>query len=298
MPIIPLPVDRKHYYSANALFGMAIYGSILVAFVLAGPLLIILKPAGTLALLISLLVIATIFILFMKFNFKGGKLVKHGFEDANIFEDVKYTLSIISRTKDVLLSIFFLALSQTLVLVVATIAPGYAASVLKIPIVQFPMLFVAPAALGMVVGAWFLIRYLHSHSRNLLITVGVFLSAFSMMLLPYGSKVASKGFVQTINYYLPNFLDIDILMIVVLIAFVLGLSNSFVFVPANTLLQEKTSEEFRGKIYGFLNAFIGLLSLLPIIIVGRLADLIGVGAVITGIGLFILTIGMFRIIIR
>jgi len=78
------------------------------------------------------------------------------------------------------------------------------------------------------------------------------------------------------------------------LAFILGVANSLVFVPANTMLQEKTTEEFRGKVYGFLNAFIGVLSLLPVIIVGGLADLIGVGAVITGIGLFLLVVGILR----
>jgi MFS family permease len=119
-----------------------------------------------------------------------------------------------------------------------------------------------------------------------------------MLLLPYGSKVASRGFVQTLNTYLPGFLEINILQIIIVIAFVLGVSNSMVFVPANTLLQEKTSEHFRGKVYGFLNSFIGVLSLLPIIIVGGIADEFGVSSVITGIGLFLLLIGIGRIFVK
>ncbi|MBU4017136.1 MFS transporter, partial [Patescibacteria group bacterium] len=185
-------------------------------------------------------------------------------------------------------------LSQTLVLVLATIAPGYASSVLGIPVVEFPMLFVAPAALGVIFGAGVLISFFHDRSRYALINTGVFLSGICMLLLPYGSRVASKGFVQIINLYLPKFLEIDILHIVVVLAFILGLSNSLVFVPANTVLQEKTTDEFRGKVYGFLNTFIGILSLLPIIIVGSLADVIGVGAVITGIGVFLLFVGVWR----
>lgn len=293
-PILPLVVNKKNLYSANALFGISIYGSILIAYVLAGPLIILLKPFGSLLLLAVMLFIASIFIFFIQLVCSKKQQNEEEVERENIFKDMKYTLSLIFHSKDISQSIFFLALSQTLVLVLATIAPGYASSVLGIPVVEFPMLFVAPAALGVVVGAGVLISFFHNRSKYSLIIVGIFLSGICMLLLPYGSKVASKGFVQIINLYLPKFLEIDILHVVVVLAFILGLSNSLVFVPANTVLQEKTTDEFRGKVYGFLNTFIGILSLLPIIIVGSLADVIGVGAVITGIGVFLLFVGVWR----
>lgn len=298
LPILPSVVDKKNLYSANALFGVSIYGSVLIAYVLAGPLIILLKPFGTLLLLAMMFFIASIFIFFINLIYAKKQQMEEEVERENIFKDMKYALSLISHTKDVSQSIFFLALSQTLVLVLATIAPGYASSVLGIPVVQFPMLFVAPAALGVVIGAGILISFFQNRSKYALITTGVFLSGICMLFLPYGSKVASKGFVQIINLYLPKFLHIDILHIVVVLAFILGFSNSLVFVPANTILQEKTSEEFRGKVYGFLNAFIGVLSLLPVIIVGGLADLVGVGAVITGIGIFLLIVVTVRFVTR
>lgn len=294
LPILPSVVDKKNLYSANALFGISMYGSILIAYILAGPLIIFLKPFGSLLLLAFMLLIASIFIFFIHLTYSKKRENGEKIKKENIFKDMKYTLSLITHTKDVSRSIFFLALSQTLVLVLATIAPGYASSVLRIPVLQFPILFIAPAAFGVVVGAGILISFFHDRSKYALINIGVILSGICMLFLPYGSKVASKDFVQIINLYLPSFLKIDILHIIVVLAFILGISNSFVFVPANTILQEKTTEEFRGKIYGFLNAFIGILSLLPIIIVGSLADVVGVGVVITGVGVFLLLIGVWR----
>ena len=216
-------------------------------------------------------------------------------EDANIFRDMKHTLTIISRTKAVYRSLFLLALTQILILIVATIAPGYATQVLGVKVEDFPLLFIAPAALGMVSGAALLVNVFHSHSRERVITMGIFLSGIAMLLLPFGSKVASRGFVQMINLYLPRFLSIDILHIMTVLAFILGLSNAFVFVPANTIIQEQTTEEFRGKIYGFLNTMVGVLSLIPIIIVGGLSDLIGVSSVITGIGISLFLMGAVRL---
>lgn len=298
LPILPCVVEKKNLYSANALFGISIYGSILIAYVLAGPLIILLEPFGTLLLLAVMLFLASAFVFFIHLLYSKKPVNGEGNGGENIFKDMKYALSLISHTKDVSQCMFFLALSQTLVLVLATIAPGYASSVLGIPIRQFPILFVAPAALGVAAGAGILISFFQNYSRHTLITAGIFLSGICMLFLPYGSKVASKGFVQTINLYLPRFLEIDILHIVIVLAFILGFANSLVFVPANTMLQEKTSEEFRGKVYGFLNAFIGALSLLPIIIVGGLADVIGVGAVITGIGVLLILLGILRFAIK
>lgn len=298
LPILPLIVERKDLYSANALFGMAIYGSILLAYILAGPLIIFFGKFGATVLLAIMLCIASIFIIFIRLQYAKIRSVASSFGDTNIFKDLKLALSLISRTKDVFQNIFLLAMSQTLILVIATIAPGYAASVLGIPIVQFPLIFVAPAALGTVAGAWALINYFHDHNKNTIISAGIFLAAISISLLPFGSKVASKGFVQNLNLHIPSFLQIDILHIVIVLAFILGLANSLIYTPANTLLQEKTSEELRGKVYGFLNTFVGILSFLPVIIAGGLADLIGVGSVIWGIGVFLFIIGISRFIVK
>jgi len=294
-PMIPLVVHKKNLLSANALFGMAIFGSILAAYVLSGPVLIFLGSVKAFVLLAILLLIGAGFISFIEINKNiHSRTMK---QTAHIFKDVKYTLLLMSRTKEISRSLFLLALSQIMILIIATIAPGYASQILNIPIEEFPFLFATPAALGMVVGMILIIQHFHSHVKEKLITSGIFLSGFAMLLLPYGSKVTSKGFVKTLNQSLPHILDINILHIMVILAFILGFANSFVFVPANTILQEKTTDAVRGKIYGFLNSIIGALSLVPIIIVGGLSDLIGVGLVITGIGISIIFSGVIWIFI-
>lgn len=295
-PMIPLVVHEKYLLSANALFGMAIFGSILASYVISGPLLILLGSIRLLVFLAIMLLIGAVFISFI--DMKKNTKFKKDDEATNIFKDVKHTLALMSRTKEISRSLFLLALSQIMILIIATIAPGYANQILKIPIEEFPFLFAAPAALGMVLGMVLLIHRFHSHVKEKLITSGIFLSGFAMLLLPYGSKVTSRGFVKTLNESLPHVLDINILHIMIFLAFILGLANSFVFVPANTILQEKTTDEVRGKIYGFLNSIIGAFSLIPIILVGGLSDLIGVGAVITGIGISILMSGIFWIYVN
>ena len=141
-------------------------------------------------------------------------------------------------------------------------------------------------------------REVRDFPRNKIVTAGLFLSGFAILLMPYGSRFASRDIVQTFNAFLPDLLHISVNDLVTLFAFMLGLANAFVFVPSNTILQEATSEEQRGKIYGVLSSMVGLFSLIPLIIVGGLSDIIGVGRVIIGIGLGILAIGIGRIFVK
>lgn len=287
-PMIPLAVKEKNLLSANALFGMAIFASILVAYVLSGPILIFFNPQIAVFMLAIMLLIGAGFISLIQIKRKS---IHETGKKPNFMKDVKHTLALMSRTREISRSLFLLSLSQILILIIATIAPGYAQQILKIPIEDFPLLFAAPASFGMVVGAVMLVNYFHSHPKERLIALGILLSGFAMLLLPYGSKVTSRSFVQTLNISLPQILQINILHIMVVLAFLLGIANSFVFVSANTILQEKTTDEVRGKIYGFLNSIVGAISLFPIIIAGGLSDLIGVGAVLTAIGVSLLLLG-------
>jgi len=296
-PMIPLVVRKQFLLHANALFGLAIFGSILVAYVLSGPILILFQPFYSVLLFAAMLFMGAIFIIFVKPDYaKPVKLAKKA-KQLNLFNDIKQTLSFMRHTKMISHSLFLLSLSQILILILATIAPGYSSQVLGIPVEQFPIIFVTPAALGMVIGSVVLVNVFHNHPQQRIITTGIFLSGIAMLLLPFGSKVASRDIVHNINLYLPHTFTITILHIMVVLAFILGVANSLVFVPANTRLQEHTSDEMRGKIYGFLNTFIGLLSLVPIIIVGGLSDLIGVGTVIIGIGVSLLLLGFINIYI-
>jgi MFS family permease len=109
--------------------------------------------------------------------------------------------------------------------------------------------------------------------------------------------VESRELVHFINFYLPHLLRITMLHITVFLAFILGFATSFVFVPSNAVLQEETSDEWRGKVYGLLSSLVGVVSILPVVIVGGLADLIGVRVVIMGIGIIVILIAFVRIFI-
>lgn len=294
-PIIPLLVKKQHLLAANALFGMGIFGSILIAYVLAGPMLIFFGEVNTLIFLAFLLLLGAAFISIIKYEKQNNHPIKdHLTSKLEIQKEVRNALSLMIKTREIYSSLFLLALSQILILIVATVTPGYADKVLHMNVEEFPLIFVTPAAFGMVTGAVVLVSFFNHIRKTKIISVGIYLSGISMLILPFASILASKEMVQTFNTFLPPNLGITNIHILSVLAFFLGFSNALVFVPCNTILQEKTSDEFRGKIYGVLNALVGIFSLLPIILVGSLSDLLGVENVIIGIGLSLLGIGIVR----
>lgn len=297
-PMIPKTVPRKMLLSANALFGMGIYGSILAAYILSGPLIILFGQVQALIVIAMLLLVGSLFIYFITVPHIRARRRSIKPVETAIRSELKKITSFFNYSKQVRSAIFLLALSQSMVLIISVIAPGYANQVLNINVEDFPLLFVAPAAFGVVVGAISLVHVFHNYSKNKITTFGLLLSGIAMLILPYGSKIASRDIILTINQSLPDLLHINVIHIIVIIAFVLGLANALVFVPANTVLQEKTVDEQRGKIYGLLNTIVGILSLLPVILVGGLSDLVGVTKVVIGIGVSLLVFALGRVVFK
>lgn len=292
-PMIPIVVNKELLLSANAIFGMVIYSSIFIAYALSGPLLILLGPTFTFALLGACFLLAAFFATFIKVKtLKQRKLIDIERFKISFSEELKSVVEFFRKARIIYQALFLLTLSQILILVLAAIGPGYAEQIIKIKVEEFPLFFVTPAVIGAAISAVILGSYFHRRRKSSLTKIGLFLLGISVLLLPYGSKVESRGFVQTINTYLPHTLNINILHIMVVLAFFMGIANSLIFVPSNTTLQEETSEEFRGKVYGALNTLVGLFSLLPILVVGGLADLFGIKGVLTGIGIIIIGIGV------
>lgn len=292
-PLVPVIVGKKLLLSANALFGMGIYGSVLAAYALSGPLYLFFKE-DIFFFLGFLFFVAS----FFSFLIRVPQIKKHALNidssSISFKDEIKTVLSVLAKTKTVYHAMYLLAMSQVITLILATVGPGYGKQVLGIDVAEFPLVFVTPAALGMFLGALVLGNFFHNVNREKMAMIGVFLSGFSILLLPFGSRVASRDIIVAINTFLPSLLTIDILHIVVFFAFIIGFANAFVFVPSNTILQEQTADEYRGRVYGLLSALVGLASFMPIILVGGIADIIGVSKVLTGIGGTIIGLGVLR----
>ncbi len=120
--------------------------------------------------------------------------------------------------------------------------------------------------------------------------IGFMVVGIVFILMPLASRVTSYGFVMSLNSFLPPIMHINILHIIVLMAFITGFGISLVSIPSNSTIQMETNEKMRGRMYGLLSALTGAVSFLPVILAGWLADIFGVGAIIADVGIIMIAL--------
>ena len=291
--IIPSLVPQKLILSANAIFSLGIYGTILGGYILAGPILLILGKTYTLILLALLFFISTFYTLAIKIPEKK-KRVNHDLIGPeiklSIVREIKEIFHFIRVARKVTHALVILTIAQAVMFMFAVLGPGYVSTILNVQIESLSWILIAPAALGMGFGAFLLGSVGKKFKSKTLGVMGFVLSGLTFILFPFGRRVTSNEFIHTINNFLPHIFTITILHIVVVLAFIVGFAISLIFIPSNATIQTETGDEMRGRIYGFLNALVGAVSFLPVGIAGGLADLLGVGTVITSVGVLMLLI--------
>jgi MFS family permease len=101
-----------------------------------------------------------------------------------------------------------------------------------------------------------------------------------------GSRIQQKslpliGFIS-MGITLILFTFVHELWLGIVCAGILGLGASLIAVPMQTLIQEKTPESMRGKVFGFQNNAVNIAVAVPLIIVAPLADRFGLPPVLWG----------------
>lgn len=300
--IIPQLVPKKLIIPANAVFSFGIFAIMLIGYILSGPALLLLGKTNTIFLLISLFLISAFVVTRIKII--NGKNILINSKNTTVLKQ-KYSLkkeagevfSFIRKARKVLHALIMITIAQSVLFMFAVLAPGYVATMLEAPIESISTILVAPAGIGIGIGAFIFGSKSSKINRQLISGIGFLIAGIVLIILPLTSRVASSGFINGLNYILPHFMEIDILHIIVLLAFITGFGISFIFIPSNSTIQIETGEEMRGRMYGLLSSLTGAVSFLPVILAGGLADLFGVGAVFVGIGIFMLIASTFYLFI-
>ncbi|MDP2637506.1 MAG: MFS transporter [Candidatus Levybacteria bacterium] len=297
--IIPQLVPRKLIVSANAVFAFGLYGSTFLGYILSGPILLLLGQTSTIIFLVALFVVSAFFVAMMKFEDKKKKVLS---DDSNrqlsnnpfsIAKEASEIFHFIRKARKVMHALFMLTIAQAVIFMFAVLTPGYVTTILEEPLESLSLILIAPAGLGLGLGAIILGSMGKRIKNKWVSAVGFMIVGIVFVILPLAGRFASYGFIHGLNNFLPQILDINILHVIVVLAFIIGFSISLVFIPSNATIQIETNEEMRGRMYGLLSSLIGAVSFLPVVLAGGLADLIGVGAVITGVGALMIILSIF-----
>jgi hypothetical protein len=163
--------------------------------------------------------------------------------------------------------------------VLAVLAPAIALLVFGESLAQVSFMLIIPAALGMVIGAVIVGKYLKLTKKTTVINVGIAMASIMLVSLSFVPALRDLRFFG---------------LIVASISLVLGIANGLVSVSAQTLLQLNSTDEARGKIFGTLNMMMNVAAILPVLLAGITADLVSPLKVLTGAGILIGLYGIFQ----
>ena len=83
-----------------------------------------------------------------------------------------------------------------------------------------------------------------------------------------------------------------LLLLEMIVAVGIGLANAFLIVPSQTMLQEQSTEQIRGRVLSAFFTTSNAAALVPILFAGVLGDLFGVTRVLAALALLLLAIAL------
>ena len=268
---IPLVVKQENLLTANALFTTTSITSLIFGFGIGEPILTavtsISKNGAREILVASLYFIAAglVQLVGMQEQIDTSKQARR----ANPWHELKVGSEYLASNKLLLSAMLQLAVLFSTIAALLGLSIKLTSEVGLNP-EQFGTL-VAPLGIGLVLGAGIL-----GH---------------------LGSRIQQKslpliGFIS-MGITLILFTFVHELWLGIICAGILGLGASLIAVPMQTLIQEKTPESMRGKVFGFQNNAVNIAVAVPLIIVAPLAERFGLPPVLWGMSGIVTVAGIF-----
>jgi MFS family permease len=268
---IPLVVKPENLLTANALFTTTQISSLIVGFAIGEPILTavtnISKEGSQEILVASLYFIAALL----------GQL-------ARIHEtiDTSKNSRRINPWNEIKMGFEYLRSNQILLSAMLQLAVLYS-TIAALPVISIKLtaeVDLKPEQFGFLVAA-----------------MGIGLVLGSGILGHWGSRIQQKslpliGFIG-MSIVLAIFTFVNSLWIGLLCAGILGLGASLIAVPMTTLIQEKTPESMRGKVFGFQNNAVNIAIAVPLIITGPLSDKFGLQPILWGMSAIVAIAGFW-----
>ncbi len=269
---LPNVVEKRGLVSANSLFLFTIYGSFIVGYSLAGP---IIGRWGIETVYwvtsVCFAVAALLSALLPQLRVVDKRDVSLLVIAAQVNKSLKQNLASIYRDKKLLFPILQLTIAQGLTNVIIVLAPSLSLLVLGKSLSSASEVLIVPAGIGMIGGAIAIGQFLKNQNKARMIEIGLLLAATCLLALGMIKKLPQN----------------NLSFIVAGLVLMLGFANALVSVSAQTLLQLNSTEETRGKIFGALNMMVNIAATIPVMLAGVTADLISPLSVLIAVALLI-----------
>lgn len=290
---IPFLVGRNHLLTANSLFSMTLALSQVIGLIIVGPLAV--KLFGVEATLMVIAVLYGVAALLVRKLPRDDPRREHGNAQSSwhqVKRELRDGASFVVNHRPVLISMIHLTLIASLVMTMAMMAPGMAARVYQLAPEDAIIVF-APAGLGMLLAAMTLGRWGGHIRKQRAVRIGIVVMALGFALL----GVLAWRFQTTHQRFILDTTMIDLppasaalILSSVALSLMLGLAMSGVNIVSQTLMQENTPDQLRGRVFSVQFMLNNLVGIPPMLATAALADLIGIPQTLVGISGVILIV--------
>jgi MFS family permease len=304
---IPQLVEREQFFTVNALIGTSTNINRVLGFVLLGPFL--LKLVGiriVLWIIIGLYLVAAAFLWLIpraacaSVNHNNGLGLRRGQRILpqaiqalrTMRQELRESWALILRDRPMTVAIAYSSVAFALSLMIGTLAPGFVTRVLGLGS-EDSVVVILPAGLGMMAGLFLvgiLSRWLGRQrlvDRSMLLTGLILLALASIPVLQKYTNLPPLAALD---------LGHPIILVSVTLCFLLGMVDSIIFVPTQTLLQDRAPEEAYGRVFANRQLIQNVASMGPILLTGAMGDLVGIPRVLAVVGGITLTIAILGIL--
>ncbi|HET9476607.1 MAG TPA: MFS transporter [Dehalococcoidia bacterium] len=277
--VVPVLVRRDQLPAANALMVLTLIMGQIAGMVVLAPLLLKLIDARSVFVASTVLLLwATYIIGWMASGFTRGEEARA--RSPGFTESMSEGFRILRSDRHAYLAIVYLVTSLSLLKVLVILLPKYTEDVLKIS-TEDTVYVAAPAAIGAALGLALappLSRWLGAWR-----VVAFGFALFLLGLVGMGLVVYVRDFIQSNLDFGISFVEDEVgvssvITVSMLLALPLGLAFSLVSVAARVVMNERARPEVQGRVFAVQMALGEVLSLLPLLLVGIVADVVGVRA--------------------
>ncbi|MFH1347076.1 MAG: MFS transporter [Candidatus Margulisiibacteriota bacterium] len=262
---IPMLVEKRDLIAANSLFMMTLMVASIIGIGAAAPLTNFFGIRTVLMISALLHLSSTLATCMLSLKHREKK-AKVGL--MNLLKELLMGLEFIRRKALIRYALVKLFLATSVLATICLLAVSFSEKILRIGAANFGYLIFA-AGTGMAFGALLVGRFGHHFKKDRLAHLGFLLAGIALLLLS-GTKS---------------------LWTVLTTIFFLGMGNAFIVSPLQTILHEKVPKVIRGRVFGVQNMFINSAFTFPVVILGEMADLIGLKVIIVFLGIAVLASG-------
>lgn len=293
---IPLLVGEKHLLAANSLFSLTMAVSQVVGLVILGPLAITLVHVrGGFVIIAAMYLGATILVSRIPGDAKVSHTPIHGMSRWHrVWVEAREGWEFVSGQPRIVAAMAHFITVNTLVMIMAMLAPGYAARVLGMAPENAVIVF-APAGVGMLLSTLVVSRWGHILRRVgaeyfALVATGLAFVAMGLLSLDY------QRLLQPILHVYPQ-AALSLTSATMVLGLILGLFMSGVNILAQTVVQQESPPYIRGRVFSVQFMLGSLVGIPPMLALGGLADAIGIPRVMVIVGVTTIALAALSVIL-